>query len=106
MPEEKKELYNYKNFDSLLNSPIRLAIMSLLMGSEEAEFTFIRETVGTTDGNLSRHLSKLEQANLIIVSKRFEGKKPVTFQRLTDKGREALREYIVKLEALIVSIKK
>lgn len=106
MAQEKDGQYNYKNFDSLLNSPIRLAIMSLLMGCEEAEFTYIRDTVGATDGNLSRHLAKLEEEKLIKVDKRFEGKKPVTYQRLTGLGRSALRGYLEKLEALIASIKK
>jgi len=76
--------YNYRSYDSLMNAPIRLAVMSLLAGMEEAEFTYIREKTGATDGNLSRHLAKLEEEGLIAVVKRFEGKKPVTVQSITD----------------------
>lgn len=71
MKDENNDQYNFKNLDSLYNSPIRLAIVSLLMGVEEAEFTYIREKVGATDGNLSRHLAKLEEQGLIKVRKQF-----------------------------------
>ncbi len=105
METESQDPFNYRNLDSLLNSPIRLAVMSLLMGSGEAEFTFIRDKVGTTDGNLSRHLAKLEESGMIEVRKAFDGKKPVTYQKATEQGKIALREYVTHLEALIVSIK-
>jgi len=98
--------YNYRSYDSLMNAPIRLAVMSLLAGMEEAEFTFIREKTGATDGNLSRHLAKLEEEGLISVVKRFEGKKPVTVQSITEKGRSALRDYVANLESLIGSLKE
>jgi len=106
MSDESNEKYNYKNYDSILNSPIRLAIMSLLLGSGEAEFTFIRDSIGATDGNLSRHLAKLEEEKLIEVRKEFEGKKPVTWQKLTPEGKDALYAYLAKLEKLIASVKK
>lgn len=98
--------YNYRSYDSLMNAPIRLAVMSLLTGMEEAEFTHIREKTGATDGNLSRHLAKLEEEGLIAVVKRFEGKKPVTVQSITDKGRVALRDYVANLESLIGTLKE
>lgn len=106
MENDTGDRFNYRNIDSLLNSPIRLAVMSLLMGADEAEFTFIRDSVGTTDGNLSRHLAKLEESGLIEVRKAFDGKKPVTYQSATDKGREELKAYVRNLESLIVSIRK
>ena len=98
--------YNYRSYDSLMNAPIRLAVMSLLTGMEEAEFTHIREKTGATDGNLSRHLAKLEEEGLIAVDKRFEGKKPVTVQSITNKGRAALRDYVANLESLIGTLKE
>ena len=98
--------YNYRSYDSLMNAPIRLAVMSLLAGMEEAEFTYIREKTGATDGNLSRHLAKLEEEGLIAVVKRFEVKKPVTVQSITDKGRAALRDYVANLESLIGTLKE
>ena len=106
MPDTGDNQFDYKKLDSLLNSPIRLAIVSLLVSTKEAEFTFIRDKIGATDGNLSRHLLKLEESGLIEVRKDFDGKKPVTYQKVTDEGRKALREYIARLEALILSIKK
>lgn len=105
MPKNPDDRYNYRSYDSLMNSPIRLAAMSLLAGIDEADFTFIRDKTGTTDGNLSRHLSKLEEEGLIEVTKRFEGKKPVTIQRITPKGREALLDYVTNLESLIGTLK-
>jgi DNA-binding transcriptional ArsR family regulator len=96
--------FDYRELESLLNAPIRLAAMSILAGAEGAEFTVLRDLVGTTDGNLSRHLSKLEEAGLIEVEKRFEGKKPVTWQRITATGRDALRDYVGKLEAIIAAM--
>lgn len=105
MPKNPDDRYNYRSYDSLMNSPIRLAAMSLLAGIDEADFTFIRDKTGTTDGNLSRHLSKLEEEGLIEVTKRFEGKKPVTIQRITPKGREALQDYVTNLESLIGTLK-
>ena len=98
--------YNYRSYDSLMNAPIRLAVMSLLAGMEEAEFTYIREKTGATDGNLSRHLAKLEEEGLIAVVKRFEGKKPVTVQSITGKGRVALGDYVANLESLIGLLKE
>ncbi|HHU37261.1 MAG TPA: transcriptional regulator [Treponema sp.] len=106
MAETTDNRYNYRSYDSLMNSPIRLAAMSLLAGTEEAEFTFIREKTGTTDGNLSRHLSKLEDEGLIAVEKRFVGKKPVTVQRITENGRQALKDYVANLESLIGTLKE
>ncbi len=106
MSGEADKRYDYRTYDSLLNSPIRLAVMSLLAGTGEAEFTFIRDKTGTTDGNLSRHLAKLEESGLIEVIKGFEGKKPVTRQRLTKQGKAALRDYVKNLEALIGTIKE
>jgi len=96
--------FDYRELESLLNAPIRLAIMSILASSDGAEFTSLRDLVGATDGNLSRHLFKLEEAGLIHVEKRFEGKKPVTWQRITKTGRSVLRDYVVKLEAIIASV--
>jgi DNA-binding MarR family transcriptional regulator len=101
MGTKEDDRYNYRAYDSLMNSPIRLAAMSLLAAAGEAEFTEIRDKTGTTDGNLSRHLAKLEEEGLIKVTKRFEGKRPVTIQAITPKGRRALSDYVTNLEALI-----
>jgi DNA-binding MarR family transcriptional regulator len=87
--------------DPVVHAQLRLAAMTLLNSSEEAEFTWLRDRLGATDGNLSVHLSKLEEAGYIKVSKRFEERKPRSFYRLTDKGRAAYLRYLEALRSLL-----
>ncbi len=93
--------FDYHQLDEIIHSRIRLAIMSVLMTVDEAEFTFLRDLVNTTDGNLSIHLKKLEEAGYISVEKRFINRKPTTSYKLTPKGRQAFEAYIEKLEKMI-----
>ena len=93
--------YNYHEIDDVIHSRIRTAIMAVLISVEEAEFTFIREKVNATDGNLSVHLKKLEDHNYISVSKEFIERKPVSRYKITDTGRKAFEDYIKKLESII-----
>jgi DNA-binding MarR family transcriptional regulator len=93
--------YDYQQIDDLIHSRIRLAVMSVLAAVDEAEFIFLREKVGATDGNLSVHLKKLEDAKYISVKKSFVDRKPVTHYKLTGIGRKALEAYIDKLEKLL-----
>ncbi|HBE72879.1 MAG TPA: transcriptional regulator, partial [candidate division Zixibacteria bacterium] len=73
--------------------------MAVLVGVESADFTFLREKVGATDGNLSVHLRKLEEARYVTVDKRFADRKPVSSYRLTAKGRKAFELYVERLES-------
>ena len=75
--------------------------MSVLISVEEAEFKFLKEKVKTTDGNLSIHLKKLEEAGYISVKKEFIERKPVSSYKLKNKGKQAFELYIQKLENLI-----
>ena len=75
--------------------------MAVLISVEEAEFTFIREKINATDGNLSVHLKKLEEHNYISVKKEFIERKPLTRYRITEIGRKAFEDYIKKLESII-----
>jgi DNA-binding PadR family transcriptional regulator len=75
--------------------------MSLLITVEEAEFNFLKENVNTTDGNLSIHLKKLEDANYISVKKEFVNRKPRTMYALTKNGRKAFEAYLEQLEKMI-----
>ena len=93
--------YDYQNIDDIIHSRIRLAIMAVLLAVDEAEFTFLREKVGATDGNLSVHLKKLEEAKYINVKKSFADRKPITHYKLTSSGRKAFEAYIDNLEKLI-----
>jgi DNA-binding transcriptional ArsR family regulator len=91
----------FKELDPLLHSQLRLAIMSLLMSVESAEFTFIREQTQSTAGNLSVQLDKLTEAGYIQIEKTFRGKKPLTTCRITKKGLKAFEDYVNTLKEYI-----
>jgi DNA-binding MarR family transcriptional regulator len=91
----------FKELDPLLHSQLRLAIMSLLMSVESAEFTFIREQTNSTAGNLSVQLDKLSEAGYIAVEKSFRGKKPLTTCKITKKGLKAFEDYVSTLKQYI-----
>ena len=91
----------FKELDPLLHSQLRLAVMSLLLGTEEADFVYIREKAGATAGNLSVQLDKLSEAGYIDVEKSFVGKKPRTTCRITESGREAMAAYVEALRGYL-----
>lgn len=91
----------FKDLDPLLHSQLRLAIMSLLISLESAEFTFLKEKTNSTAGNLSVQLDKLSEAGYITVSKTFRGKKPLTTCAITTKGILAFEEYVKVLKDYI-----
>ena len=91
----------FKELDPLLHSQLRLAIMSLLIGLESAEFTFIKEKTNSTAGNLSVQLDKLSEAGYLAIDKAFKGKKPVTTCRITKKGIKAFDDYVTVLKQYI-----
>src|SRR5579871_1851957 len=85
----------------VIHGKLRLALMSLLMTVEVAEFTWLRAKTGSTDGNLGAQLLKLEEAGYISVEKRFVDRKPQSLYRITDAGREGLTEYVRALRQLL-----
>lgn len=87
-----------KELNPLLHSQLRLAVMSILMNVEEADFVYLRQKTDSTAGNLSVQLDKLAAAGYIAVEKGFAGKKTRTLCRVTPKGREAFREYVETLK--------
>jgi DNA-binding MarR family transcriptional regulator len=91
----------FKDLDPLLHSQLRLAVMSLLISLETAEFTFIKEKTQSTAGNLSVQLDKLSEAGYIAIDKSFKGKKPVTTCRITKKGLKAFEDYVNTLKQYI-----
>jgi DNA-binding MarR family transcriptional regulator len=93
--------FDYQQLDDIIHSRIRLAVMALLASLDTAEFTYIREKIGATDGNLSIHLKKLEEAEYIAVTKTFVDRKPVTMYTLNKKGRKAFELYVERLEQLL-----
>lgn len=91
----------FKELDPLLHSQLRLAIMSLLISVESAEFTFLKEKTNSTAGNLSVQIDKLSVAGYLSVEKSFKGKKPLTTCKITKKGIKAFEEYVSVLKQYI-----
>ncbi|MBQ6880029.1 MAG: transcriptional regulator [Bacteroidales bacterium] len=91
----------FKKLDPLLHSELRLAVMSLLVELEEADFVYLRETTHATAGNLSVQLDKLSEAGYISVEKTFEGKKPRTICRITPVGLQAFENYVDALKSYL-----
>lgn len=91
----------FKDLDPMLHSQLRLAVMSLLISVESADFTFIREKTNSTAGNLSVQIDKLSQAGYISVEKSFKGKKPLTTCRITKHGLQAFENYVDALRQYI-----
>jgi DNA-binding MarR family transcriptional regulator len=79
--------------DRLVHEPARLAILTVLASAEEIQFKFLEEALGLTRGNLSSHVSKLDEAGYLTVTKAFEERIPVTSYRITARGRKALETY-------------
>lgn len=86
-----------KPLNPLLHAQLRLSVISLLLTVTEADFVWLKEKTGATAGNLSVQIEKLAEAEYISVRKEIIGKKPRTTCTLTDKGRQALKEYIKTL---------
>ena len=91
----------FKDLDPILHSQLRLAVMSLLIGVKEAEFTYIREKTAATAGNLSVQIQKLKDAGYIKVIKQFKDNYPQTICRITPKGLEAFEIYVRSLQDYI-----
>ena len=96
----------FQPLDTLLHSELRLAVMSLLISTDEAEFPYIKEQTGATAGNLSVQVDKLSAAGYIEVVKTFKGKRPCTICRITDKGRHAFETYVEALRTYLEVGKK
>ena len=90
-----------KELNQLLHSQLRLAVISILMNVEEADFVYLREKTDSTSGNLSVQLDKLSSAGYIAVEKGFVGKKTRTVCKITEQGRKAFEEYVDALKQYI-----
>lgn len=91
----------FKELNPLLHSELRLAIMSVLLSVESADFVFLREQTGATAGNLSVQLDKLHKAGYITIEKGFKGKMPRTTCCITDEGIAAFEEYVAALRSYL-----
>jgi DNA-binding MarR family transcriptional regulator len=90
--------------NEIIHQPVRLRIMAVLVALEpgnEVDFTYLRELLEVTDGNLGAHLRKLEEASYIAVNKTFVDRKPRTFVAATDTGRKVFQEHVAALESIL-----
>ena len=87
--------------DRVIHERLRLGIVSALAVNESLTFNDLKKALGTSDGNLSVHARKLEDAGYVVCEKKFEGRVPRTEYRLSPKGRAALEGYVIHMEALI-----
>lgn len=92
------------DLDPIIHQPVRLRIMASLAAlheTESAEFAFLRDLLGLTDGNLGAHIRKLEEEGYLLVEKTFVQRKPRTFIALSDKGRKGFKEHVAALELIL-----
>lgn len=94
-------IQNLAGIDRIIHEPARLMIVALLNAVEEADFQYLHQTTGLTKGNLSVHLSKLEEAGYVAIQKTFRGKYPLTVCQLTKRGAEVLKEYRKTIKAAL-----
>jgi DNA-binding MarR family transcriptional regulator len=88
------------NLDKLIHEPARLAVLTALSACQSADFLYLQRLTGLTKGNLSTHLTRLEEAELVNIDKQFIGKKPNTVVSLTAKGRQAIDHHWQLLDNL------
>jgi DNA-binding MarR family transcriptional regulator len=98
MPAKKPDV---PALDPVVHGQLRLSVLAILSSLDEADFTYLRDRTGATDGNLSIHLGKLEDAGYLRSSKSFVARKPRTTYHMTSRGRGALVEYVKQLKAIL-----
>lgn len=96
----------FKNLDPMLHSQVRLAIMSVLVTVESAEFSFLLENINTTKGNMSFQLKKLSEANYIQIKKSFRGNYPLTTCKITETGIAAYETYVNSIDEYFSAFRK
>ena len=96
----------FKDLDPLLHSQVRLAIMSILIGVKNADFSYLLENIKTTKGNLSFQMSKLKEAGYIEVKKSFKGNYPLTTCEITEKGVNAYEIYVNTIDEYFKQYKR
>ena len=93
--------FDINRIDEVIHGRIRLGIMAYLAGAERADFNTLKARLQTTDGNLSVHLRKLEDAGFVTVTKSFQGRKPLTEAVMTEAGRDAFVAYLDAMAGLL-----
>jgi DNA-binding HxlR family transcriptional regulator len=95
------DTFDINRIDEVIHGRVRLGIMAVLSGVDSADFNTLKARLQTTDGNLSVHLRKLEEAGFVAVNKRFEGRKPLTEATMTPTGRKAFVAYLDAMQGLV-----
>lgn len=92
---------NIKSLNPLIHVPVRLGIMTILSQHERCDFSFLKQTLDTSDGNLSTHVTKLEDAGYLSITKTFQHKMPNTSYCLTELGRKELSQYLSQMRNIL-----
>lgn len=103
-PEMPASVASHGEIDRLIHEPARFQVMALLYVVESADFTFIMNQLGLTWGNLSAHITKLEEGGYVTVEKGFKGKRPQTMLSLTRQGRKAFKTYRQAMKQMLDEI--
>lgn len=93
--------FDINRIDEVIHGRIRLGVMAYLSGADAADFNELKQKLQTTDGNLSVHLRKLEDAGFVAIDKSFQGRKPLTRARMTEAGRSAFIAYLDAMQGLV-----
>ena len=93
--------FQIADIDEVIHGRVRLGLMAYLSGADTADFNELKTRLQVTDGNLSVHLRKLEDAGFVEVLKSFQGRRPLTRARLTDPGRKAFVDYLDSMARLV-----
>lgn len=93
--------FDIGGIDEVIHGRLRLGVMAYLAGAENADFNQLKTRLQATDGNLSVHLKKLEEAGYVAIAKSFQGKKPLTQIQLTEAGRKAFIRYLDAMAKLV-----
>ncbi len=101
---DTQDLGQLLSIDRIIHEPARLMILAYLSAVESADFIFLLNQTGLTQGNLSFHLSKLEESDYVAIEKKFVGKRPHTMLSITAKGRKTLKEHLKTMKGLIDSL--
>jgi DNA-binding MarR family transcriptional regulator len=99
-PRPSGDDFNVEGIDDVIHGRVRLGVMAYLAAADAAEFNELKAKIGATDGTLSVHLRKLEEAGYIAIEKTFRDRRPLTRAKLTPEGRKAFRAYLDALGKL------
>jgi DNA-binding MarR family transcriptional regulator len=101
MPNNEPNFSSLAEIDRLVHEPARLMVMASLYVVESADYTYLMRQADITWGNLSAHISKLEEAGYIEIEKTYRGKRPYTLLRMSEQGRKVFREYVRRMKGII-----